>query len=229
MSANPAAQEVLAYPVWQETMASAAMPAGRNRRRRRFRSEWNSWGQGWGTMMRHFFVFRPVTALALRVGMTASPTGLIAATGATDGGASCLRRTRFGAVALAAIAVAANDHGRTAAGAKVVSSCRFHGQRPMGERQQGPLCEILGRRHCPSGQRGAASELAWSLAPVSRRHLHRRDVLSPHSPYYCYGSAQHADPKPCRTVFARRQFAAQTARRAPCGLPLKTTIDKLKK
>ena len=154
-------------------MASAAMPAGRNRRRRRFRSQWNSWGQGWGTLMRHFFVFGPVTALALGVGMTASPAGLIAATGGTDSGASSLLRTRLGAVALAAIAVGANDRGLAAAGAKVVSSCRFHGQRPMGERQQGPLCEILGRRRCPSGQRGAASELAWSLAPVSRRHLHR--------------------------------------------------------
>ena len=177
VSANPTAQEVLAYPVWQGAMASAAMPAGRNRRRRRFRSQWNSWGQGWGTLMRHFFVFGPVTALALGVGMTASPAGLIAATGGTDSGASSLLRTRLGAVALAAIAVGANDRGLAAAGAKVVSSCRFHGQRPMGERQQGPLCEILGRRRCPSGQRGAASELAWSLAPVSRRHLHRRYVL----------------------------------------------------
>lgn len=146
VSANPTAQEVLAYPVWQGAMASAAMPAGRNRRRRRFRSQWNSWGQGWGTLMRHFFVFGPVTALALGVGMTASPAGLIAATGGTDSGASSLLRTRLGAVALAAIAVGANDRGLAAAGAKVVSSCRFHGQRPMGERQQGPLCEI-----CPEG------------------------------------------------------------------------------
>ena len=43
------------------------------------------------------------------------------------------------------------------------------------------------------------------------------------------GSAQYAAHKPCRTSFARRQFATQTARRKPCGQPAKTTIDKLKK
>jgi hypothetical protein len=154
-------------------MASAAMPRHRIHRHCRLSREWNRRAFGWGTLMRHFFVFRPVTALALGVGMTASPAGLIAATGGTDSGASSLRRTRLGAVTLASITVAANDHRRTAAGTKVVSSCGSHGQRPMGERQQGPLCEILGRRRCPSGQRGAASELAWRLAPVSRRHLHR--------------------------------------------------------
>jgi hypothetical protein len=177
VSANPTAQEVLAYPVWQGAMASAAMPRHRIHRHCRLSREWNRRAFGWGTLMRHFLAFRPVTALALGVGVTTSSAGLIAATGSTDGGASSLRRTRLGAVALAAIAVGANDRGLAAAGAKVVSSCRFHGQRPMGERQQGPLCEILGRRRCLSGQRGAASELAWSLAPVSRRHLHRRYVL----------------------------------------------------
>jgi hypothetical protein len=154
-------------------MASAAMPVGRNCRHRRFRSEWNSWAIGWGTLMRHFFVFRPVKALALSVGMTASPAILIAATGGTGSGVSRLRRTRLGAVALAAIAVAANDHCFAAAGTKIVSSCRIHRQRPMGGRLQRLLRGILCMQRCPSGQRGAASELAWRLGPLSRRHLHR--------------------------------------------------------
>jgi hypothetical protein len=40
--------------------------------------------------MRHFLRFGPIPALAFGMGMTASPTRLIAATGGTDGGASCL-------------------------------------------------------------------------------------------------------------------------------------------
>jgi hypothetical protein len=67
--------------------------------------------------MRHFFVFGPILALALGVGMTTSPAGLIATTGSTDGGASCLSGTRFAAVALATITVAANDYCLAAAGA----------------------------------------------------------------------------------------------------------------
>ena len=76
--------------------------------------------------MRHFFVFGPVTALALGVGMTASPAGLIAATGGTDSGASSLLRTRLGAVALAAVAVAANQYGGAAARAQIASSREVH-------------------------------------------------------------------------------------------------------
>ena len=83
--------------------------------------------------MRHFLRFGPVTALAFGVCMTTLPAGLIAVTSGTDGAASCLCCTGLGAVALAAIAVAANDRCLAAAGTKVMSSCRFHGLRPMGE------------------------------------------------------------------------------------------------
>ena len=38
--------------------------------------------------MRHFLVFRSITALPFGVGMATSPAGLIAVTGSTDGGAS---------------------------------------------------------------------------------------------------------------------------------------------
>ena len=155
-------------------MASAAMPGHRIYRRCRLSREWNRWAGGWGTLMRHFLLFGSIPALAFGVGMTTSPAGLIAATGGPDGSASCLRRTALGAVAVAAITVAANDHGLAAAGAEVASSCRIHGQRPMGGRQQRPLREILCLQRCPSGQRGATAELAWRLGPLSRRHLHRR-------------------------------------------------------
>jgi hypothetical protein len=41
------------------------------------------------------------------------------------------------------------------------------------QRRQRLLRGILCMQRCSSGQRGAASELAWRLEPLSRRHLHR--------------------------------------------------------
>ena len=128
VSANPTAQEVLAYPVWQGALASTAMPARRNGRRCRFRSQWNRRALGWGTLMRHFLVFRSITALPFGVGMATSPAGLIAVTGSTDGGASGLIGTLCGAVAVTSVAVAANDHRGTATRTQLASSWNFHGQ-----------------------------------------------------------------------------------------------------
>jgi hypothetical protein len=83
--------------------------------------------------MRHFLLFGPVTTLAFGVGMTTSPAGLVAATGATDGGTSGMIGTPCGAVAVTPIAVAANDHRGAATRTQIASSWDFHGQRPMGE------------------------------------------------------------------------------------------------
>ena len=137
VSANPTAQEVLAYPVRQGAMATTAMPGRRRHRHDRFRTQWNRWGQAGGTLMRHFLRFGPIPALAFGMGMTASPRGLIAATGGLDGGASCLISTPCGAVAVTPIAVTANDHSGAATRTQVASSREVHGQRgPMGGRQQ---------------------------------------------------------------------------------------------
>ena len=155
-------------------MATTAMPGRRRHRHDRFRTQWNRWGQAGGTLMRHFLRFGPIPALAFGMGMTASPRGLIAATGGLDGGASCLISTPCGAVAVTPITVTANDHGGAATRTQVASSREVHGQTgPMGGKTASPLREILCMQRCPSGQRGAASELAWRLGPMSRRHLHR--------------------------------------------------------
>lgn len=156
-------------------MATTALPATRIHRHDRFKPQWNSTHLGWGTLMRHFLGFGPIPTLAFGVRMTAPARRLISATSGLDCGASCLIGTGGGAVAVTPITVTANDHGGAATRAQVASSREVHGdKRPMGGRQQRPLREILCMQRCPSGQRGAASELAWSLAPMSRRHLHRR-------------------------------------------------------
>ena len=83
--------------------------------------------------MRHFLCSGPVTALALRMRVTAAPAGLIAATGCTQGVVAGLLGTGRGAVAVAAITVAANQHSRAATGTQVASSGKVHWQSgPMG-------------------------------------------------------------------------------------------------
>jgi hypothetical protein len=78
--------------------------------------------------MRHFLQFGPVAALPLGMGMTAAQARLITAPGAAHGLMACLLRTLRGAVAVAAITVAADDNGGTAAGAQVASSGSVHWQ-----------------------------------------------------------------------------------------------------
>jgi len=209
-------------------MATTALPGGRNCRHRRLRTQWNRRGQWGGTLMRHFLRFGPIPALVFGVCMTASVRRLIAATGGLNGDASCLVGTPCGAVAVTPIAVTADDHGGAATRTQIASSRKVHGQkRANGGRQRRPLRGILGMQRCPSGQRGAASELAWRLVPVSRRHRHRLRCYLPHRSHRRYRLVQHHHPRTCRTAFARRLFAPQTARREPCGQPAKTTIDKL--
>jgi hypothetical protein len=67
--------------------------------------------------MRHFLLSGAVTALAFGVGMTTAQTRLIAAAGGTHGAAARLVGTLRRAVTVAAIAVAADEHGRAAASA----------------------------------------------------------------------------------------------------------------
>lgn len=131
--------------------------------------------------MRHFLLSGPVTTLAFGVGVTAAHAVLIAATRGTDRSPACLVGTPRGAVALAAITVAANEHGRAAADAQVASSGKVHWPTwPMGFTGDVRLCGILRVQRRPSGLRGAISELAWRLGPVSRLRFHRPLGFLPH-------------------------------------------------
>jgi hypothetical protein len=83
--------------------------------------------------MRHFLLPGPVTALAFGMGVTAAQAVLIAATRGTDRLSAGLVGTARGAVAVATITVAANEHGCAASGAQVASSREIHWpSRPMG-------------------------------------------------------------------------------------------------
>jgi hypothetical protein len=67
--------------------------------------------------MRHFLLSGPVTALPFGVGVTTAQAGLVSAAGGTHGTSASLVGTLRRAVAVAAITVAANEHGRAATGA----------------------------------------------------------------------------------------------------------------
>lgn len=84
--------------------------------------------------MRHFLRSDPITLLAFGVGVTPAQTGLIAAPGSTDRASAGFAGTSGGAVALAAIAVAANQHSGAATGAQIASSRQLHWSPwPMGK------------------------------------------------------------------------------------------------
>lgn len=53
-------------------MATTAVPRDGCDRRRRFRAELIRCDRGWGTLMRHYLLPGPVTALAFGVGVTAA-------------------------------------------------------------------------------------------------------------------------------------------------------------
>ncbi len=82
--------------------------------------------------MRHFLCSGPVAALPLCMRVPAAQAVLIAASCGTN----CLAASQFGAitaaVAVAAIAIAADEYSRKATSAQVASSERFHWRsRPM--------------------------------------------------------------------------------------------------
>ncbi len=68
----------------------------------------------------------PIPLLTFGVGMTAAQAVLIAATGGSDRVSARPVGTSAGAVALAAVAVAANQYGGAAAGAQIASSGEVH-------------------------------------------------------------------------------------------------------
>jgi len=126
MTANPTSQEVLTDPIREGSVATAAVPGQGMGRRRRFGRQWSSGGRGWGTLMRHFLLSGPVAALSLGVGGAPGQTGLIATPSIAQRLLPCFMGTVRGAVAVAAIAVAANQHGGAATGTEKASSGRVH-------------------------------------------------------------------------------------------------------
>lgn len=79
--------------------------------------------------MRHFLGLPgTITTLACGVGAAATRRGLIAPPGFALGAGARRPRTAVGTVALAAVAVAADEYRCAAAGAEVASPRRFHRQ-----------------------------------------------------------------------------------------------------
>ena len=68
----------------------------------------------------------PITLLTFGVGVTTAQAVLIATTGGPDRAPACLVGASRGAVALAAVAVAANQYGGAAARAQIASSREVH-------------------------------------------------------------------------------------------------------
>jgi len=81
-SANRGAQKVLTHEFRECPMAQGAVPRRRHGFRRcRFGRQLNRQGPGWGTVMRHFLLPSPVTALPFGVGVTTAQAVLIATAG----------------------------------------------------------------------------------------------------------------------------------------------------
>jgi hypothetical protein len=206
-STNRRAQEVLAYPVWQGTMATAAVPGHRIHRHRRFEHQLSRQGPRWGTLMRHFLRSGPVTALPLGMRVTATQAGLIAAAGRTQGAlAGCFGAGR-GAVAVATITVATDQYGGAAAGAQVASSGKVHWRSgPMDSGRTRALREILcGQRRPRQGASGR--DIGTGLAVGAG--------VAPAFPPA--GQLFTASATACRTSSARRQLLRNSSAGSPAG------------
>jgi len=173
-SANPTTQKVLSHEFRECPMAKGTVPGRRHGLRRcRFGRQLNRQGRWWGTVMRHFLLPSPVLALAVGVGAAAAMGVLIATPRGSYRLMAGLWRTSSRAVAVAAITVAADQHGGTAAGAQVASSQEFHWQSgPMGSRRRRALREILCRQRrrcwgCGARHRFGLGGLARCRACVS--------------------------------------------------------------
>jgi len=83
--------------------------------------------------MRHFRFPSTVTALARGMGVATTQTRLIALPGFAHASSTRLARTVSGAVALAAVAVAAAKHRYAAVGTEEASSREFHRQEKADE------------------------------------------------------------------------------------------------
>jgi hypothetical protein len=122
-------------------MAQVAVPGRRQRvfLYCRFGQQLNRQGRWWGTLMRHFLLSGPVSTLTFSVGAATAMCVLIATTGRSYRLVACLQRTSSGAVAVAAITVAAYKHGSAATGAQVASSGDIHWQSGPMERVDGDV------------------------------------------------------------------------------------------
>jgi hypothetical protein len=76
--------------------------------------------------MRHFLASSPVAALPRGMSAAASRSGLVTSSGLALRAETRLPRTDAGAITLAAVAGATDEHRVMAAGAVVTSSGRFH-------------------------------------------------------------------------------------------------------
>ena len=160
-TANRGAQEVLTHELRQRAAADMAMPRRRQHRfeRGRLSRHFNRPDQGRGTVMRHFVPSHAVAALAFGVGGSPTIAGLIPPPGRAHRGRTGLLRTAARAIAVAAIAVTADQHRRAAGGTQVASSGRFHWQVGQWEaRRKRPLRERL------CGQR------SWGFLGCGARH-----------------------------------------------------------
>ena len=122
-SANRGTQKVLSHEFRECPMAEVTLPGWRHGFRRcRFGHQLNRQDRWWGTVMRHFLLPNPVLTLAFGVGTAAAMRVLIAVASGSYRLLPCLRRTSPAAIAVAAITVAADQHGDAAACAQVASS-----------------------------------------------------------------------------------------------------------
>ena len=183
--------------------------------------------------MRHFLLSDPVSTLAFGMCATATVHVLIATTSSPYRLVACLWRTSSGAVAVAAITVATQEHRGAAAGAQVASSGDIHWQsRPM-ERIDGDVrfVKYYAGNVAAVGAAGrgigtglaVGTGVAPAFPPASR--------LSTPSPMLALPSNRPsgllvrqlqlalARPPgdPCRASLARRWIAPQSIRRKPCG------------
>src|SRR5260370_31027275 len=88
--------------------------------------------------MRHFIVSHPVTASALSVREAPAATALVTLGGFTQAGAAGRLRTAAGAIDLATIAAAANEHLRPAAGTQEEAAPGLHPRAPRDTPHPGP-------------------------------------------------------------------------------------------
>lgn len=76
--------------------------------------------------MRHFIALRPIATGALRMGKTPAARALVTLSRFAQAGAPGCLRTAAGAIDLASITSAANEHLRAAAGAQEETACGQH-------------------------------------------------------------------------------------------------------
>jgi hypothetical protein len=159
--------------------------------------------------MRHFLLTGAVATLPFGVGVTSATAALIATTCCAHCASPGVLGATCGAVAVAAITVATDQYGGAATSAQVASSGCVHWQWWANGVGVGDACVMTyfvrnvvpGRR----GLRGAASELAWRLVPMSRLRFHRPVSFLPHP--------QHI----CRASLARRRLLRNPSAGCPAG------------